>query len=82
MQLLKLNKEATIHLRSEGTRYGFRHLAELYRNGYSTGVKAKACYHNRTWERFEFESVLESLVDRLDDKEAKQLKKILSKGKL
>ena len=49
----------TVRCRSERTRYGFRHLAE------AEGASAKACYYNRTWERFEFQSVLEALARRL-----------------
>jgi hypothetical protein len=45
----------------EKTRYGFRHIAVLRENG-SRVCEAKACYYNRTWERYEYESVLEDLV--------------------
>ena len=43
--------------RSEGTRTGFRHLAET-----SDGVTAKMCYLNRTWEVYAFQSVLHKLA--------------------
>jgi len=46
---------------SENTRYGFRHLAVLYKNGVEID-KTKACYYNRTWESYEFETVIKSLI--------------------
>lgn len=46
---------------SENTRYGFRHLTELKRN-YTTIATNKACYYNRTWKSYEFQSVLEGLA--------------------
>jgi hypothetical protein len=46
----------------EGTRSGFRHVATLLRNG-SEIAKTKICYQNRTWESYEFESVLLKLID-------------------
>ena len=53
-----------IECRSERTRSGFRHLAVARING-SEAAKAKVCYCNRTWERFEFESVIERVAGRL-----------------
>jgi hypothetical protein len=52
---------------SENTRYGFRHLATLLRNGHEIG-KAKACYYNRTWERYAYQSVLRHLVEKASDR--------------
>ena len=46
----------------EGTRSGFRHVATLLKNG-SEIAKTKICYYNRTWEAYEFESVLLKLID-------------------
>ena len=45
------------------TRYGFRHTAVLCHNGQEVG-RAKMCYYNRTWERFEYESVLQELIGK------------------
>jgi hypothetical protein len=54
---------------SERTRYGFRHVAALL-NKYSNDVVARVAYpyYNRTWERYEYESVLNKLVDRWEAK--------------
>jgi hypothetical protein len=48
------------------TRYGFRHDARLFVNGREYGTKSKACYYNRTWERFEFETVVLNLIQNTD----------------
>ena len=68
MKTFKINDKYEITCTSEKTRYGFRHLANLYRTG-SSGTttlidKAKVCYYNRTWESFEFESVLYDLLKK------------------
>jgi hypothetical protein len=66
MKTFKINDKYQIDCWSENTRYGFRHLANLYRIGLSgTTVcieKAKVCYYNRTWESFEFETVIKKLL--------------------
>jgi hypothetical protein len=66
MKTFKINDKYQIDCWSENTRYGFRHLANLYRTGLSgTTVcieKAKVCYYNRTWESFEFETVIKKLL--------------------
>lgn len=52
------NPEPHIEVRCgrQNTSYGFRHLAEVY-SGYRKIASAKACYYNRTWESYEFQSV-------------------------
>lgn len=62
MRIFNLNKVYNVVCNSEGTRYGFRHLAVLHKNGFEI-ARAKTCYYNRTWERFEFESVLIKVVE-------------------
>lgn len=69
-----LPDEYTINCRAEGTRYGFRHLASLFRNGYLI-TKYKACYYNRTWESYEFQTVIRGVLrknfgdDKVDEYE-------------
>jgi len=55
--------DISVECRSESTRSGFRHIAVLF-DGYREIDRAKCCYLNRTWERFEFESVLHKLRDK------------------
>ena len=63
MQTFKINNKLEVVCESQNTRYGFRHLATLLYNGYERNT-AKCCYYNRTWEKYEFESVLENLLEK------------------
>ena len=58
----KVNENIEIECYSQGTSYGFRHVATLLKNSYET-AQAKSCYYNRTWESYEYESVLNKLAD-------------------
>jgi hypothetical protein len=62
MNSFTLSKEYTISARSEKTRYGFRHIAVLYRNGCDV-ARSKCCYYNRTWESYTFQSVIHQLIN-------------------
>ena len=63
----------------QSTNYGFRHICCL---GYSNtdvakyvrdDIIAKACYYNRTWESFRYETVLNRAINNLDvDDDVKQ----------
>ena len=68
-QLFNVNEHLTISCRSESTRYGFRHLATLMRDGWA-GPEAKECYYNRTWERYEFQTVIRGLASKVSAAEA------------
>lgn len=48
---------------SESTRYGFRHLVEIQKNGWIM-AEAKTCYYNRTWERYHGESTINAAIER------------------
>ncbi len=63
MRIFKITDDISIVCNSEKTRYGFRHLAYLMKNGWQQ-EHAKACYYNRTWESWEFESVIRSLANK------------------
>ena len=69
----------------QGTSYGFRHICCL---GYSDttvaryvkdDIIAKACYYNRTYESFKYETVLRKAINNLDvtDEVKKQLRAII-----
>lgn len=83
MKTFKIGRNVEAVCRSENTRYGFRHLASLMVDGYEV-AKAKACYYNRTWESYEFESVLFSLLAQssgvLSDYHQKKFKKLIKNG--
>jgi len=61
MREFRLNDEYTVVCESQNTRTGFRHVAILLRNGDEI-YRTKCTYQNRTWERFQFESVLNKTI--------------------
>jgi hypothetical protein len=62
METFTLNSEYMIKCESKKTRNGFKHVASIYYNG--TKIKSKtAQYLNRTWESYEFQSVLHRLIE-------------------
>ena len=62
-RLFQVTPDLTISCTCEDTRTAFRHVAKIIRGGWMTGDKpVKICYLNRTWESFEFESVLDALA--------------------
>ena len=63
MKLFKINDKIQVVCTTENTRYGFRHLATLFVDGDERETD-KACYYNRTWEKYEFQSVLKSIVEK------------------
>ena len=63
MRIFTLDKMYNVVCNWENTRYGFRHIAVLHKNGFEV-CRAKACYYNRTWERFEYETVLKGVVNK------------------
>lgn len=85
----KDGQDFTFTCYGQSTSYGFRHICTLGWND-TTVVKyiksdiiAKACYYNRTWERFKYETVLSRGIENLDEpKEVKEeLKAILIEHK-
>lgn len=61
MRIFTMGK-ITVVCRWESTRSGFRHLATLLVNGCERAT-AKCCYLNRTWEYYQFESVLKKIIN-------------------
>ena len=78
MRIFKITDKIEVVCTSESTRYGFRHLATLLINGIETAT-AKCTYQNRTWEKYEFQSVLSSVIDKSDlsDSDKKVCKKFI-----
>ncbi len=66
IQYFKPNKTLSIKCTTQDTSYGFRHVAEITKENASWGTPvdyAKACYHNRTYERFCYEAVINEAID-------------------
>ena len=78
-------KQYTFTCYGQCTSYGFRHICtEGFNNTTNCSyikrdIIAKACYYNRTWESFQYETVLKKGIENLaEPKEVKeQLKAIL-----
>ncbi len=82
MKTFKINKRAEVVCDAQNTRNGFKHTATLLYDGIST-EQVKCCYQNRTWESYEFESVLEKLLHnttKLNDKEKKLFEAVIKNG--
>ena len=76
MKIFTLSKNYSVVCNSEKTRYGFRHLSSLTKNGLEI-CKDKACYYNRTWESFEYQSVLRGVIAKhFEGKEKEKYLKI------
>lgn len=66
------NFAAHFTCKAEGTRYGFRHvcrldyydLTDFTKNDLDGSAQDKACYYNRTWERYRFQTVMRKTVKR------------------
>jgi hypothetical protein len=65
MKIFDVSKDIRVVCESGKTRNGFKHTATLFVNGRECD-SAKVNYLNRTWERYDFESVLEKLADKTD----------------
>ena len=63
MKIFKLSEVYSVICNWKSTRYGFKHEAILCKNGQELG-RAKCLYYNRTWERYEYESVLQEVVEK------------------
>jgi hypothetical protein len=59
----KINDYLAIECATQNTNYGFRHVATLLLNGIERDT-AKCCYYNRTWECYEYQSVIHGLIGK------------------
>ena len=81
MTSFKMKGTYSIVCYSEGTRSGFRHMASLLKSG-SEVASAKATYLNRTWESYEYQSVIYKLLNKyFPEKEAKERMEDLEKNR-
>ena len=79
MQTFKVNRNIEIVCESKNRRSGFKHVATLLVGGIERD-EAKCLYVNRTWERWEYQSVLQKLADEtraLSSGQIKTLKRFI-----
>jgi len=75
MQEFKVNEKLTVECKMQYNKKGFKHVATLKLNGYEV-LTTRTQYYNRTWESYQYESILRQLADRIE------YKKILTKNEL
>ena len=76
MKTFKINNNTEIICEWKKTRVAFKHEATLLKDGVQID-KTKICYQNRTWERYDFESVLRKLLGKTNIVPKEQQKKSL-----
>ena len=62
MKVFYINNNISIVCQSQSTRNGFKHIANLIINEVDV-LETKICYINRTWESFEYESIIDKIKD-------------------
>ena len=71
MKLFRINPRITIACEASSTRNGFKHEAMLMVNGRELD-RVKCNYLNRTWEQFEYQTVMKKLVEKTDMLDTKE----------
>lgn len=74
-----VSKDIYIVAETYETRYSWGHKAYLFKNGHEVDY-AKITYYNRTWEAYQYESILQSLVRKT--KKLTQAEKELTENKI
>ena len=69
MIIRKINDDVSIALESYSNSRAWGHIARCIYRGREI-EQARVRYQNRTWERYQFESVMCGLVDKLDKTKA------------
>jgi len=76
MKTFRINKDFDVVCDSKRTRNGFKHEATLLKNGRDIEF-AKCCYINRTWESYEYQTVIQDLLDKTNELTDRQKKNFL-----
>lgn len=61
----KDNEEFNFICHTENTKYGFSHICEIGKKGRDTFDKVIVKYINRTWESYNYETVLSKALEKL-----------------
>jgi len=77
MKIFEINEKIKIVCDWKKTRTAFKHTATLFLNNQET-EETKICYQNRTWESYEYQSVMFKLV-RNSENLSKEEKEICNK---
>lgn len=76
MKTFKINDKTVIICNWKNTRNGFKHTAALMIDGFKKH-QSRVCYLNRTWESFEFETVISQLLQASNILPEDQVKEFL-----
>jgi len=63
MEEFKISERIQIRCSTQNSRTGFKHVARLVRDGDEIQTSTVS-YYNRTWERYEYQSVMKQLIDK------------------
>lgn len=66
MTIFNYNDDLAVVCETKNTRTGFKHVATILYKGRVVDVE-KCIYYNRTWESFEYESVLRKAEDYINN---------------
>jgi hypothetical protein len=80
MKIFKITEKIEVICEAKKTRSGFKHEATLVKNS-NTYETVKCCYLNRTWECYEYQSVLYKLIEKttaLSNEEKETCKKFIN----
>lgn len=77
MKTFKIDESTTIQCHVYETRNSWGHVAKLMNNGREVS-KCRIRYYNRTWESFEFESVISNLLHKTQIIPNDQIKNFLN----
>ena len=80
MKKFEINNEYDAICEWKKTRNGFKHEATLLKNGVEVET-VKECYLNRTWESYEYETVLRKLLRKTNILSEEETKKFLENGR-
>jgi len=72
MTNFQINESTTVKCKTWSSRNGFLHTAELYQNGSRTH-KAQVKYYNRTWEKYQYQTVIRNVLENAGIENAKAL---------
>ena len=63
-----------VNLHGEDTRSGFKHVAHVFEDG-GYRFTSQCYYYNRTWERYQFETLLHKVIQTLTEYETRDYSK-------
>lgn len=82
MRIFKINRKLSVVANTTSSRSGFNHVVTLMDNGREVS-SVKVHYINRTWERYDYETALQRLLEKSDflsDADKHAFRKMIENG--